>query len=84
MFLFSISLLLVKAKYFNKLLITWSCIATSLYQFCEGSWVHAGADLGFPEEEAKPSSGSLKQGFWGAVPPEAIGCWVFEVPKSKV
>ena len=36
-------------------------------------------------EGAKPSSGSLKQGVWGAhSPPEAIGYLVFEVSKSKV
>ena len=35
-------------------------------------------------EGAKLSSGSLKQGVWGAQPPEAIGYLVFEVSKSKV
>ena len=38
----------------------------------------------FSEEEAKPSSGSPKQGVWGHSLPEAIGYLVFEVSKSKV
>ena len=46
--------------------------------------LHTGADLGFSEGGAKTSSGSLKQGVWGLHHPEAIGCWVFEVPKSKI
>ena len=50
-----------------------------IYQF-----MLAGADLGFSEGGAKPSSGSLKQGVWGRRPPEAIGYLVFEVLKSKV
>ena len=37
----------------------------------------------FLREGGKPSSGSLKQGVWVHSPPEAIGCWVFEVPKSS-
>ena len=41
-----------------------------------------GADLGFSEGEAKPSSGSLEQGVWERSPPEAIGFVVFEAPKS--
>ena len=44
----------------------------------------AGADLGFSKGGAKPKSGSLKQGVWGAQPPEAIGYLVFEVSKSEV
>ena len=35
----------------------------------------------FLSEGDNPSSGSLKQ---GVCPQEAIGCWVFEAPKSKV
>ena len=31
----------------------------------------AGANLGFSEREANHSSGSLKQGVWGAVPPRS-------------
>ena len=30
--------------------------------------IRTGADLGFSEGGAKPSSGSLKQGVWGAAP----------------
>ena len=47
-------------------------------------YLYAGADLGFSEGGAKPSSGSLKQRVWGRSLPEAIGYLVFEVSKSKV
>ena len=39
--------------------------------------VFTGADLGFFEGGANHGSGSLKQGVWGAQPPEAIGYFVF-------
>ena len=42
------------------------------------------ASRDFLREGAKPSSGSVKQGVWGYSLPEAIGCLVFEVSKSKV
>ena len=42
-------------------------------------------DSGFSERGgAKPNSGSLKQGVWGAATPEAIGYLVFEASKSEV
>ena len=50
------------------------------------TYIHSyqGQIYDFLREGAKPSSGSLKQGVWGAQPPEAIGYLVFEVSKSEV
>ena len=39
-------------------------------------------DPGFWEGGSEHRGGSLKQGVWGAAPPEAIGCFLFIVLKS--
>ena len=43
-----------------------------------------GADLRFSEGWSYTQSWTSEAGVWGHSPPEAISCWVFEVPKSKV
>ena len=63
-------------------LAIYTCTAVRMFGLC--IVIYPGADLGFSEGGAKPSSGSLKQGVWGAAPPEAIGYLVFLVSKSKV
>ena len=41
------------------------------------AYKYAGADLGFSERGANHSSGSLKQGVWGAQPPRSYRMFCF-------
>ena len=43
-------------------------VIITLYQLYAQSTIPSGADVGFLREGAKPSSGSLMQGVWGAQP----------------
>ena len=60
------------------------CYRSSAITQCNISMYVSGWIQDFLRKGAKPSSGSQKQGVWGHSPSKAIGCWVFEVPKSKV
>ena len=61
------------------------CSITHALIFLAHSAESAEADLGFSERGANHSSGSLKQGVWGAVPPRSYRIFLFyEVQKCHL